>query len=122
MKQQFPINASDLKALMFGAPSAAVLCVSSSPLSAMSAAPAISAVAAWEAMAAVRPEFGRTTAAAHAWDTNGGAPSSQAYPCTVATASDALSICTTATTALVNKANKTKTNKRPSSWSGSPNG
>lgn len=121
MKQQLSINASDLKAFMFGAPSAAVLCASS-PMSAMSAAPAISAVAAWEAMAAVRPEFGRTTAAAHAWDINGGAPSSQAYLCTIAPASDALSMCTTATTALVNKANKTKTNKRPSSWSGSPNG
>jgi hypothetical protein len=82
------------------------------------------AVVAPAAMANLRAEFGRNAAAAHAWDTTGGAPSFQANKCTKKSGAAKTRTNTTHAT----KTHKTtctktyKTKKRPSSWSGPPNG
>ncbi len=114
---------------VFGAPSATAL--SATSLMSVASAMPVSAVAMWAAIpavaaAAVRPAFGRIAASAHAWDTNGGAPSFQAYACT-GYVTDHLSneiINNTETANGLTKTVKTnaKTKKRPPSWSGPPNG
>ncbi len=102
------LTACEIKSHMFGAPSAAV-------------ASLIFAAPVWEAMAAVRPEFGRIAASAHAWDTNGGAPSFQAYLCTGNKTAKTLNSKKNTAKTLV-KTVAVKTNKRPQSWCGPPNG
>jgi hypothetical protein len=78
------------------------------------------AVVAPAAMANLRAEFGRNAAAAHAWDTTGGAPSFQANKCTKKSGAAKTNANTTHATATCTTTYKTK--KRPSSWSGPPNG
>lgn len=119
----------------FVAPTALVasVAVTVAPAAAIpAAAVAVAAPAAVAMPAAVnlRAAMGRNAAAAHAWDTTGGAPSFQAYPCTEAICGDINTFKTTTfKTTDINwtdtKTIKTETNKnkkRPQSWSGPPNG
>lgn len=146
MKQDPTITATELKSAMFGAPSASVFSVPVSVMATRGAAysapwcaeaPSTVAVAAASAAAAVetaaaavvpaamataRAAFGRIDA--QAWDTTGGAPSFQAHMCANVTTLADITTISNVTAVLANKPaiNKTKTNKRPPSWSGPPNG